>query len=1075
MQNRLFATLGAWAMLDDAALRAALADLSEAETRFTAEDLARARTLFAKALETPGGLKIQTIHSFCDALLRRFPLEAGISPRFEELDDRKAQQLIEALHDRMAGQAEDGTDPAFDAAADRVGESTLDELVKSILAKRADFHDGAEAQIWAAFNLPPGTDEAAVVAREVRRLSRSGLTALAATLDHGGVKDQEVAALLRTAAAALGADLAAMALDLHARAFLTAAGAPKKTTSFPSKAAKAADPAAFDAVSAQIDLAADIREARLAAAAADRALALHRFGRALLTAYEAEKSRLGALDYDDLIERTRALLTRSDMAAWALYKLDGGIDHVLVDEAQDTSPAQWEVIRALTEEFHVGESAHDGARTIFVVGDEKQSIYSFQGAEPRAFGEMRAHFNDRLLGAGVHLQKRELKHSFRSASPILSLVDRIFTGTAATGLNSENRPPEHIAFRAHAPGLVELWPFLPKAEAPDDTEWWRPVDTPPADDPRAVLAEAIAHRIDAMIGEPLPDHDTNGWRPTRPGDILVLVRRRDILARGIIRNLKTLGVAVAGQDRLSLTGELAVKDLLALLRVLQEPEDDLSLAAVLRSPLCGLSEDDLYALAHGRGKTPLFEVLRARRADFPDAATLLKDLRDRVDYQRPYELLERALTNHHGRRNLIARLGHEAEDPIDELLTQSLAYETAEPPSLTGFLAWIEAAEDHEIKREMQAGADEVRVMTVHGAKGLESPVVILPDTGPRRANTRGRQVVRLVPDGPAVWGMAKKDAPAPIRAAIEDLDQREEEESRRLLYVALTRAEDRLLIAGAGDEKKVDDSWYGMIRAGFLGGASLSEAPAPEGLAGDMLTLSRVWVPPALAAAEAPPEAPRPAMAEPPAESPRAPAPRRVTVTELAERGAEIPAEATGADRALARLKGDAIHFLLEAPGFPSKAPGFPSDPLELLSAAFPTLPAEAREACLAHAAQTRALPEAKPFFTTETLSEAGLSCTLPDGTRAAGRVDRLRIAEDEITVLDIKSGPPPDAAPEAYLRQMALYRLALQQIFPGRPVRAGLLWTAAPRLDWLAKADLDAAIARVLATETAPGASPP
>ncbi|MCB1376008.1 MAG: UvrD-helicase domain-containing protein, partial [Rhodobacteraceae bacterium] len=468
-------------------------------------------------------------------------------------------------------------------------------------------------------------------------------------------------------------------------------------------------------------------------------------------------------------------------ASWVLWKLDGGLEHILVDEAQDTSPAQWQVVRALSEEFFAGEGARDRERTVFVVGDEKQSIYSFQGADPAAFGDMRAHFEARLAAMGRELQDCALIHSFRSAPQILALVDAVFGGRAGMGTGGA---PTHAAIDPARPGRVELWPFLPKPEKPEQTDWWLPVDARSADDPVEILTRQIAERIAGWIadGQLLPGE--NGARPIRAGDVMILVQRRSALFHAVIRALKREGVAVAGADVLRMGGELAVKDLLAALRVAATPGDDLSLAALLRSPLGGISEDGLFEIAHGRSGS-LFAALRRQPPErHAPVRAMLDDLRDQADFLRPFELLQRILLRHDGRQNLVARLGPEAEDGIDALLDQALAYESAEAPSLTGFLAWIDQ-DEFQVKRRSEEGADQVRVMTVHGAKGLESPVVVLPDCATRKPPEEGR--ILTLPDRPAVWRGTRADRPPTVAEAVALRARRAEEERRRLLYVALT------------------------------------------------------------------------------------------------------------------------------------------------------------------------------------------------------------------------------------------------------------------------------------------------
>ncbi len=1016
MQNRLFGSLGAWAMKPDAELRAELETLGEVD--LDADQLRLARTLFARALETPGGLKIQTIHSFCGGILRRFPLEAGVSPQFVEMEERQAKQLRAEILEEIA--IENGA--VFDGIAWHLSGDDTEVLLNGILKLRASFEGFDEVAVAAALGHEIGVTDENILTAVMQELSDGDIDRLAKAMAAGTATDQKHSVKIYQG---MKVDASA-ALDLYETVFLIASGEPRKGT-FPTNKVKDAYPWVpdmLDALKAKMVIA---RDQRLARQAFERARALHDFAGEFLGRYDRRKALLGKLDFEDLIEKTRALLGRSNMAAWVLYRLDGGIDHILVDEAQDTSPAQWDIVRILAEEFHAGVEERETPRTVFVVGDEKQSIYSFQGADPKAFAEMRALFADRLSQVAQKLHQTELLYSFRSATPVLAVVDKVFTGDAREGLQGEIL---HRAVKPELPGKVELWPFVEKPEKPEENPWYMPVDSRTPDDPQLVLAEAVAARVAALIEtrHALP----GAGRAVSAGDFLILVQSRGQLFHAIIKELKAHGVNVAGADRLKIGEEMAVKDLLSLLQFLATPEDDLSLAAALRSPLFELSERDLYKLAQGR-KGTLWQSLWAHRKDWPEVVGMLDKLQGQADFLRPYDLLEQVLTAHDGRRRLVARLGHEAEDGIDELLTQSLHYESVEAPLLTGFLGWI-SSDDVVVKRQMDSASDRVRVMTVHGAKGLEAPIVILPQTTKRTEGAKAPQVVS-VKDLP-VWRVGT--SPKAIAAVEESRKQLVREEARRLLYVALTRAEQWLIVCGAGTLSKDGESWYQRVESAMQACGAEVAAP-PEGLTGEALVLEHCW------SSES---------AKPRAKG----AGEELTLPEYMLTAASVPERAAktlspsqlggahalageGEDEQAAMKRGSQIHLLLEV------LPDIAQE--DRMDAAKRLLDADDWQDVFEEVQAVLNAPELAGVFAQDVLVEVPITAELADldGTRMLGRIDRLVISDTEVLAIDFKSNRQiPDTAaetPEAILRQMGAYRAALAQIYPARAVKVAIIWT--------------------------------
>ena len=777
--------------------------------------------------------------------------------------------------------------------------------------------------------------------------------------------------------------------------------------------------------------------------AAQKTLALHEFAAVFLPLYEQRKQARGWLDFDDLILRSRALLNDPIVAQWVLFRLDGGIDHILVDEAQDTSPAQWDVIERLAQEFTAGEGARaDAERSIFVVGDKKQSIYSFQGADPEGFDRMRALFESRLSNAEGQLRSMEMEYSFRSAAPILRVVDTTFQDRADSGLGGH---AQHIAFKANMPGRVDLWPVVPVADKPDDTEWYDPVDLLAENHQFVVLANRIADQIDAMIGHAdIPDApDTSGnytMRKVRAGDILILVQRRSDLFHEIIRACKERGLPMAGADRLKVGGELAVKDIAALLSFLATPEDSLSLAAALRSPLFGWSLKDLHKLAQGREERHLWETLRNQAEEYPETVATLRALRADADFLRPYDLIERILTRHQGRMNLLARLGAEAEDGIDALLSQALSYERMEVPSLTGFLVWLQT-DDIEVKRQMDSASDRIRVMTVHGAKGLEAPIVILPDTAQRKSTLKDEI---LMAEDLAIWGTPKDMQPDLVAAAYDAQKARQDAERDRLLYVAMTRAETWLIVAAAGELGKDGKSWFETIERGLeTAGAVSHPFDFGDGLRLEEGDWSRAAPSDAGAAIATP--APLPDWTQTPAPAPVETA-KTLRPSDLGGAKA-LPGEA-GLDEGAAKLRGSRLHRLLEH--LPLHAPdqwgGLSRDLL-----ADPSMPVSTEEAAGLFDEAQRVLKAAELsfLFGPTALAEVDTSAQLSElgNARIHGAIDRLIVEDDRVVAVDFKTNAVvptrPKDVPDGLLRQMGAYHAALQQIYPAKRVESAILWT--------------------------------
>ncbi|HWA41800.1 MAG TPA: double-strand break repair helicase AddA [Hypericibacter adhaerens] len=1095
MRNRIDATLAGWAAADVKTLRKALDDLTPNLATTGLQE--KARQLFATLLDAPGGMRIETIHAFCQSLLARFPVEAGIAPHFHVIEERDAEALRTELREEVLAEAKAGRDAALARAladiTERVGsEAEFDELMQKLMMerRRLDAVVTGTGGLGAAIKrlrrrLGVKPDETLATIRRAAvaegTFDRAGLTRAAQALAQGGVNDQKSAPDL---AAWLSGDEAARlaAFESYLGCFLTGKGEPKKSVI--SKGAEKAFPGAEAALRTEQERLLPVLRRLKAAEIATATEALLTLGRAVLAAYAERKRAMAALDYEDLIALARDLLRRPGLAPWVLYKLDGGIDHILIDEAQDTSPDQWDIVQAIAEEFFTGAGAGDDnrKRTVFAVGDAKQSIYSFQRADPEGFQRMREYFRDKLAAVREQLVEEPLHVSFRSVPTVLAAVDTVFADpVAAAGV----APPgdetiRHVSARPGQAGRVELWPLAVEIPGEEIEEAALPVAPTEIDLPRLRLAERVAERIAQLIDrEALPSRG----RKVRPGDILVLVRRRNAFVDELVRALKLCRVPVAGVDRLRLGEHIAVMDLIALGQFLLMPEDDLTLAVILKSPLLGLSEEALFDLAHDRKGKSLWRVLADRaggHADFQAAHAFLADLLARADYLPPYELYAEVLGPREGRRRFLQRLGPDAADPIEEFLRLALDYGRSHPPSLQGFLAWLEAG-TIEIKRDLdQEGAGEsgpgmVRIMTVHGAKGLEAPIVILPDTA-----QVPKQTERILWTGEAeealpLWVRRKEfdeDVAGEARARLE---AKQADEYRRLLYVALTRAADRLYLCGwkSKNQSKELVSWYKHFEAslGERGAAFVfpPQQDEPEGWEGEARLLesgqsaapdkARATAALGRPAMPAPDWLARPARPEPLPWRPVAPSRPAIAEPALLSPLRQGEAKATRFGRGLL------IHRLLQSlPEVP--AARRKSAAQQLLKRSLYGLDDAARDEILARVLDLLARPELAPIWSSAARAEQPVAGEIlgRGGARIAiaGQIDRFAVDDSGVWIVDFKTNRPPAASleevPAAYLRQMAAYRALLAGIYPGRPIACHLLWTETPLLMRLPEALLDA-----------------
>ncbi|MEG3143822.1 double-strand break repair helicase AddA [Sphingomonas sp. RT2P30] len=1057
MSARVSQRLAAWVRMPETELFRDLAALDEVPDDAL---VARARTLFAKVLDAPGGgIRIQTIHGFCQSLLSAFPVEAGLVPGFRPIETREeAVMAREALADLLLDADREGRERPVEAIGKlsvRLGEQGAENfLLACARAPEAmaalPLGDGIGPFIRRALDLPSGDVEQAIVtACDDAAFDHEALDAIGGMNASWGTKGGiERSGLI---SAWLERDAAGRAATLHELHKIWAK-ADGDMRSFGKGQAPQVDD--YPALATGLyDYCAGLLALRTRAAYADLLAAALDVGRDYAASYDRAKHRLGAVDFDDLIRATLALLGQPGMGEWVRYKLDQSTEHILIDEAQDTNPSQWAIVRSLADEFFAGLGSHDErARTLFTVGDFKQAIFGFQGTAPEFFAAAEAHFGGlaRALDEGPPFSRLSLTHSFRSTLPVLEFVDAALDLLPEPGLGLMAMREPH-ASEVKGPGTVTLWPLVVEGGSEEDPESWVP-------DATRALATKIARAIRLWLDQGLM-LESKG-RPLRPEDVMILVKRRGDLASLVVARLYAEGVPVAGVDRLRLNAPLGVQDLLAAIRFVLQPEDDLSLASLLVSPLLGWSQERLMAAAP-RGSLGLWQHLQRSQDDA--ALAPLRAMLARADIATPYQFLEELLSGKlDGRRKLLHRLGQEARDPIEELLGAALQFESLGTPSLQRFLDWFDRG-DVEIKRDPSAPLDAVRVMTAHGAKGLQAPLVILADAGvdPTRSP---RSTLAWQPEGfdhkIPIFAPRAAERGAALETLAAETAARELEEHWRLFYVAATRAEERLVVAGSlgpmAQGEAPAASWYAVADQAM---AALGAAPDDAGVKvfrgarpaaaivarpRDARPVEPLPPPPAWSRASAPVEA-RP--------------PRPLAPSSLGDDAVADPPP-TPAMRAAAE-RGRLIHALFER--LPAIAPGARRAAADRwLAQAGGVTDAAMRDDIVATVLAILDDPRLADLFGPDALAEAPIAAVVEGGVVVSGTVDRLVVGPDHVALVDFKTGravpPTLDDVPVYHVRQMAAYRAALAAIFPGRAITPILLYTSGPTLFTLSDALLDA-----------------
>ncbi len=824
MENRVHSIISKWAICSESVLIADLEQLdffpmssqhpylsSQCSTRENKDYLTRARRLFSE-LENLG-LTIQTIHAFCYKLISNFPIEAGIAPNCTLSECKELHSIVfdKALHN-------EAVQDSINFIATEIDENKLRDLLYTLCIKRSISENDSE-YIKDKLSAP---DEI----HDLQSETTEHIKRLAEILSEGSKRDQSYSAMLydwcnrflvkspiipplsvipaREAGIQkkrnmdpsvkhwddTGMERKDTRIEDLAKVFLKSESHEKKSIS--SIATKSTLEKFRDAEqiieSVQNVVFTHIKDMN-SYQIFKRTSSLLGIFKVYVDLYSSEKSKNALLDYNDIIGLATNLLSNPNYKDWILFNLDQKIDHILVDEAQDNSISQWKIITNLCDEFFAG---NDEKRTLFVVGDVKQSIYRFQGANPHLFNYMQQYFHTKT-GSRDWISC-QLEKSFRSTPEVLMLVDRIFNNFR-TEISFVDNEIKHVPHRENDQGYIEIWPALPKCKEKEQRALQIPLtcrENYIITD--RLLAQTIANRIHNWLNEGriLVAKD----RHIEPRDIVILVRQRNVLVDYIISELKKANVPVVGRDYFRIMDYIAVQDLIALAEFLLLQANDLALANALKSPLFNFTEDDLFNIAYDRKEHSLWERIH----DY--SVVIYSELNYLINLSRiesPLALFTHILRT--GKKKFAARLGLECFEVLDEFMNLVLQFEN---PSLQAFVQWIKE-NNPEIKNDMQSERNAVRIMTIHKSKGLQAPIVFLVDT-----NTVPRNSESIIFDGTEVPFWCGKNNNAYCDQVKREKKLEDYNEYLRLLYVALTRAEDELYILSKEPVQK--GSWYDLI-----------------------------------------------------------------------------------------------------------------------------------------------------------------------------------------------------------------------------------------------------------------------
>lgn len=1016
MKVRVLDQLQSWLLLDDINLmERVLALMEHPET--LKKSAPQCREIFVQVVDHLDALRIQTIHSFCQEILNLFPLEAQIPPSFEMIDESESHLIFkEAFHQTLRDQT---ITEAFRLLLNFYQQGAIETMIQDILGDallatelEATAFETPQVVLNITFQDAPPFALSPEIIDALMQTTKGDQTLIQGLITwHTSAKDLK-------------------AFQRYKTLYLTQKNEPRARLC--SKKILDMHPQFQDILESQADWVTQKNGALQELQAHQVTQALCCVAQKVKKSFTTLKTQRGVLDYDDLIQNTKNLLAHTPDAEWIRFKLDGGVDHILVDEAQDTSPYQWQILISLMADFFSGNSATEVRRSVFIVGDPKQSIYSFQGANADYFRQLKRSMEDYVTASQNPWKTVKLEKSFRSNAAILNVVDHILSKQSVLLQEAveEFHNVQHESARHQDGGIVELWPLI----TPDK-------DSAPSQDldddiPPLALTQVLAQKIADKIKEILV-HKTmlpSQNRVATPGDILILVQRRNRFMYDLIKSLKAHNIPVNGPDRLKLCEQIYIQDLMAFGSFLILPEDDFNLACLLKSPLFNLTDQDLEALIfHKNESHSLWQALKNNAAYAPIYA-YLKEYLNRVDYLSPFELYQHLMIQGQGRIKFRARFGSEADDGIDAFLKMTLDGSLHKHETLRQFLSRL-ITHQPEIKRDFSsAGSGAVRIMTAHGAKGLQAPIVFMPDTTriPKELN-----VLLWDPTDQKVhWNAPSKSATNTIKSLKSSERDKMYTEYLRLLYVALTRPQDQLYIGGWQTKLNTQkSSWYDLIQE-TLRELNTTSCPVSKSLTYTAVqerhisfdaqkfetTVNDNIV-------DIPSWFSTPAKYERSAQETIAPSHDPTSTKSVQDAYAEQRAEGT------------LLHKLLE---HPQQAPEIfkqhkvvdPQKKMDLLDLVQRTLEN----------------PEFKELLDLPCLKEMPIMGTI-DGKLVKGQIDRVVIEEDCLTIIDYKSDQiypkKPEDIPPKYVAQLKAYETLMRPLYPNKEIVCKILWIRHQKMD--------------------------